>query len=158
MAKNKGIKRFLRRTLEMLDSPAYRDLKPADRCLLEEFQRIFMPHRNGALSISTRNAMIRLNVSEPTAIKAFKNLETHGFIVLMKGQLWQQRKAREWRLTFEPCNGREPTDEWRGWRKSPTEKKGVIRPNISGQAAKELWADEMATDCALINNQQVNSK
>ena len=107
---------YIQRHEEWLNSPAYRDLKCPARCLLEEFQRIYRPQRNGRLSISTRNAERLLKVSENTACKAFRDLTSHGFIVLTKGHLWQQRESREWRLTFEPCNGREPTDEWRYWK------------------------------------------
>ncbi|MBT2988023.1 MAG: hypothetical protein KME65_03575 [Candidatus Thiodiazotropha sp. (ex Ctena orbiculata)] len=101
---------------EILSSPAYRDLKPAARCLIEEFQRLYRPGRNGRISISTKNAARLLNVTEPTAIKAFHEVEEHGFIRLSEGHSWMERKAREWRLTFEPGNNnQEPTDEWREW-------------------------------------------
>jgi hypothetical protein len=106
---------YIQRHEEWLSSPAYRDLSCAARCLLEEFQRIYRPQRNGQLSIGTRRASRLLRVAEGTAGKAFHDLASHGFIKLVKGELWQQREAREWRLTFEPCNGREPTDDWRDW-------------------------------------------
>ncbi|MES9922486.1 MAG: hypothetical protein ABW152_00215 [Candidatus Thiodiazotropha endolucinida] len=102
---------------EILSSPAYRDLKPVARCLIEEFQRLYRPGRNGQLSISTKNAAKLLKVTEPTAIKAFIEVEEHGFIKLSEGHSWMERKAREWRLTFEPGNNnQEPTDEWRDWK------------------------------------------
>ncbi len=130
MAKAKSYHRsgsYIRRYDEMMASPAYRDLNTVARCLLEEFQRIYRPGRNGKLSISTKNAKRLLRVSEPTAMTAFHSLTEHGFLVLSEGQLWMERKAREWRLTFEPdANNREPTDEWREWKpvkkKSPTQK------------------------------------
>lgn len=117
---NKKIKRqgrFIQRHEEWLLSPAYRDLKPPARCLLEEFQRVYMPSRNGLLSIAVANARTLLNVSKETASKAFYDLSEHGFIVLTKGQVWTERMAREWKLTFEPCGTREPTDEWKRWSK-----------------------------------------
>ena len=121
---------FVRRYHDMLGSPAYRDLRPAARCLLEEFQRIYRPSRNGFLSISTRDAAKLLKVSEPTAQKAFYDLASHGFIKLEEGHYWQQGKAREWRLTFEPFEGSEPTDDWRFWKpnskKTPTKKTYVL--------------------------------
>ena len=124
---------YIRRREEMLASPAYRDLKPPARCLLEEFQRKYRNNRCD-LSISTNDAKELLNVSEPTACKAFHELSKHGFIVLTSGHLWQERLAREWRLTFEKYNGRQPTDEWRSWSpdrpfnsngKIPTQKTGA---------------------------------
>ena len=99
-----------------LDSPAYRDLKPPAKALLIEFLRICYPvARNGHLSISVSNASKLLNVSKPTASKAFHDLAEHGFLVLTEGQYWQERKAREWRLTIKSCIGRDPTNEWLRW-------------------------------------------
>ncbi len=106
---------FIRRYEVMLSSPAYRDLSPVAKCLLEEFQRIYRPSRNGQLSISVKNASELLNVHKDTAGRAFYELAEHGFIVLKKGHYWTQRLAREWAITFEELNGREPTDDWKKW-------------------------------------------
>lgn len=124
---------------KILASPAYRDLKPAERCLLTEFQRIFRPWRNGQLSISVVNAAQLIHVNKDTASTAFWSLAAHGFIALTRGEYWQERLAREWRLTFECCNGREPTNDWRRWKpgqpvvtlpnKSRSQIKGQPRPN-----------------------------
>lgn len=141
-------RRHIRQYEEMLASPAYRDLRPAARCLLIEFQRICVPWNNGRLSISTRRAADIINVSEPTASKAFYELAEHGFLKPMKGELWMESKAREWRLTFETYdNNREPTDDWQGWepnktvfaahRKKPTKKTGVDRSKIDGTVPKK---------------------
>ena len=106
---------YIRKWAVWMESPAYRDLKPPARCLLDEFLLIYRPGRNGYLSISVRNAVKRLRVSENTAKNAYYELVEHGFLVLAKGEIYAQRKAREWRLTIEPCNGHEPTDDWRQW-------------------------------------------
>ena len=106
---------YIRRFEEMLSSPAYRDLKPVARCLLEEFQRIYRPDRNGQLSLSVKNASALLNAHKDTCGRAFYELAEHGFIELKKGHYWTQRLAREWALTFEELNGREPTDDWKKW-------------------------------------------
>lgn len=100
---------------DVLNSPAYLDLKPPARALLIEFCRIHRPSRNGALSISTREAVDRLNVTEPVALRAFAELTEHGFIRLTNHENWQERKAREWELTICACNGREPRNDWRNW-------------------------------------------
>jgi hypothetical protein len=106
---------YVRKWEEVLSSPAYRNLKPVDRCVLEELQRVYRPNRNGQLSLSVRNAEKLVHANKDTITKAFDNLAAHGFIELVRGEYWQEGKAREWRLTFEPCSGREPTDEWRAW-------------------------------------------
>lgn len=105
----------MRKWEEILGSPAYRHLKPVDRCVLEELQRVYRPNRNGQLSLSVRNAEKLVHANKDTVSRAFDTLAAHGFIELVRGEYWQEGKAREWRLTFEPCNGREPTDEWRTW-------------------------------------------
>ena len=118
MRKSKQTKRsggYVRRFESMLSSPAYRDLRPTARCLLEEFQRVYRPGRNGHLSVTLRAAAGLIRVSEPTASNAFHELEGHGFLVLTSSHMWRERMAREWRLTFESHNGRQPTDDWKMW-------------------------------------------
>lgn len=102
---------------EVLESPAYLDLHCHARCLLTEFQRIYRPGRNGYLSISVANAAKRLRIHRDTATKVFYELVEHGFLILRQGELWQERKAREWILTMYPYESREPTDDWRNWEK-----------------------------------------
>ena len=132
---------------EMLSSPAYRDLNCKARSLLIEFMRIFLPSRNGRLSITVVNAAQLLRVNKDTASTMFRSLAEHGFIALTRGEYWQERLAREWRLTFECCNGREPTDDWRRWepgqsvltlpRKSRSQNRGQIVP-IRGSVSPKL--------------------
>ena len=127
----------MRKWEEILSSPAYRDLRPVDRCVLEELQRVYRPNRNGQLSLSVRNAEKLVHANKDTVSKAFDNLAAHGFIELARGEYWQEGKAREWRLTFEPCNGREPTDEWRTWEPGKiiysTPKRNRTRSQTRGQ-------------------------
>ena len=101
---------------EWFNSEAFRDLSLTARCLLFEFQNVHQPDRNGYLSISVANAARRLGVDPKTARKPFHELAEHGFIALTRGEYWQERKAREWRLTFYGCHGKEATDEWRFWK------------------------------------------
>ncbi|MBL4680130.1 MAG: hypothetical protein JKY88_05330 [Pseudomonadales bacterium] len=118
---------------EILSSNAYRDLDCVSRCLLVEFVRVCFPlERNGRLSISTANAAARLNIHRDTAAKAFYQLTEHGFIILRKGEFWQQRQARKWALTILPeGKRREPADDWKQWKlgspvfEIPTRKKTV---------------------------------
>lgn len=100
---------------EWLASPAYRSLSLVARCLLTEFQRIHRPSRNGHLSISVENAAKLLNVSANTARKGFYELAERGFLALRADYCYTKGKATEYRLTIEPYNGREPTDDWREW-------------------------------------------
>ncbi len=133
---------------EWFNSAAFRDLSLPARCLLTEFQNVFYPGRNGALSISVANAAERLGVDPKTARKPFHELAEHGFIALTKGEYWQERKAREWRLTFYGCHGKEATDEWRFWKpgepvvklakktRSTKKAEGKISPSITKTGGK----------------------
>ncbi|NCC61229.1 MAG: hypothetical protein EOM12_09855 [Verrucomicrobiae bacterium] len=96
------------------DSPAFQSLSLRARCLLFEFQYRFTPTRNGRIVMSVETAMERLNVkSYRTMQKAFEELQAKGFIVMNLDSDHTKGRAREWRLTYEPSNGREPTDEWK---------------------------------------------
>lgn len=150
MAKHQASKEHhIRLNDSLLESPAYIDLKPPARALLIEFLRIHRPSRNGSLSISTRHATYRLNVSEPTALKAFEELASHGFIRLTNNESWMERKAREWSLTMLPVGNHEPRNDWMNWipganlcplptkrKKSSTQKTGAVLPmNFEQRAA-----------------------
>ena len=131
---------YIQRHEDWLSSPAYRDLKPIARCLLEEFQRIYRPDRNGKLSISVLKAAKLINASKESVSRAFYELAEHGFLKPMKDAYWIERMAREWTLTFESLNGREPTDDWKNWTPGipvfelPRPKKIKIRRRDIGQS------------------------
>lgn len=74
-----------------------------------------MPSRNGRIVLSVETAAQKLGVALGTVRPAFRELEKHGFIECRLGADWPNGRAREWRLTYEGCNGREPTDEWVIW-------------------------------------------
>jgi hypothetical protein len=125
---------------DVLNSPAYLDLKPPARALLFEFLLIYRPDRNGALSITTRRATERLNITEPPVLKAFDELAAHGFIRLINHENWMERKAREWELTICPCNGREPRNDWRNW---------VVGANLCPLPVKKKKSRPMKTGAVL---------
>ena len=136
--------RYIQKYFEWLESPAYRDLTPLARCLLDEFQMIYLPSRNGRLNLPLARAAERLGVSENTAMHAYDALIEHGFLALAEPSDWVQRRARLWRLTFEECGGREPTDDWKKW--EPTKPVAVIhrknkRPKKLRQAASNIEAN-----------------
>ena len=108
---------FIVKHREWLESSAYRDLSLTARCLLDEFLLVHQraPNQNGRLGLSVEKAAPRLGICENTAGPAFHELLAHGFIALGNEAVWVAGKAREYRLTFLPYNGREPTDEWRDW-------------------------------------------
>lgn len=106
---------YIQKDSEWLESPAYRDLRPLARCLLEEFLIVYRPTRNGKLSLPTKRAAARLGVTENTILSAYDDLIEHGFLVLVSSEQWVERMAREWRLTMMPSGNREPSDDWKRW-------------------------------------------
>lgn len=83
------------------------------RCILDELQNLHRPGRNGRIVLSVETAMTALNKSYNTVKSAFWELEGIGFIERMYEGDYTKGKAREWRLTYESCQGREPTDDWK---------------------------------------------
>jgi hypothetical protein len=97
----------------VFQSSEYKGLTLKARCLLDELQNIHRPNRNGRLVLSVERATERMGVSYNTARAAFNELEKAGFIKQTLDYIYMKGQAREWRLTYEPCNGREPTDDWK---------------------------------------------
>lgn len=110
MAKNE---KHIRRYEHMLSSPAYRDLKPLDRCLLEELQRLWNP-TTGQVGIDQRRLKPLLHTTRKTISKSFERLYQHGFIIPV-AEYVKERSTRQYRLTFEKHQGRLPTHEWKQW-------------------------------------------
>ena len=106
---------YVIRHLEWLESDAYRSLSLTARCLLEEFQIVYRPGRNGRLVLPVLTAAERLGVCENTARKAFDELLGTSFIAISEEADWTNGRAREYRLTIEQYKGCEPTDEWPNW-------------------------------------------
>lgn len=101
---------------EWFESPAFRSLSLAARCLLAEFLNIYRPSRNGHLVLPVEQACKRLKISEGTASRAFNDLMEKGFLVLSEDADHLNGRAREFRITILPTNNsREPTDDWRRW-------------------------------------------
>jgi hypothetical protein len=150
---------FIMRHEEILASPAYRDLTPIARCLLEEFQHIYRPNRNGQLSISVKNASALLNAHKDTAGRAFYELAEHGFIALKKDHYLRERLAREWALTFEPLNNREPTDDWLKWVKGKSVVKLSMKPRYKKSKSANVVQDcpKKSTSLSLNSGQKENS-
>lgn len=99
----------------VLESPQFRSLTLTARCILFELQSLHMPGRNGRIVLDVATAAKALGVVYNTAKKGFWELEEKGFIERMLEGDYRKGKAREWRLTYELYQGREPTDDWKNW-------------------------------------------
>jgi hypothetical protein len=125
---------------EMVGSPQYKALSLPARALIVELQAIWRPGTK-ALHLSARRAGKLLYPETPDAstsgARALAELVQAQFLVITDESNWQNGKAREYRLTWQPPDGqlREPTDEWRHGRLAtarPTshqqDGRGVNRP------------------------------
>jgi len=62
-----------------------------------------------------REAAEKIPCARKTAMDAFQQLQRSGFIVMVDESLFISRtnsKARTWRLTWLPFNGRPPSNDW----------------------------------------------
>ncbi|PAU78624.1 hypothetical protein CK501_13095 [Halovibrio salipaludis] len=109
--------RYVQAYPEVLDSPESKALSKVAQLLLFRLTVKCDPHsRNGRIAYSVRQAAEECRVREKTASAAFDELQDAGFIDLAMVYPRNERKAREWRLTFFPSpNGKQPTDDWKGW-------------------------------------------
>lgn len=97
----------------VFNSRQFKALPAVSRCILMEMKELYRPYLNGRLVYSQKQAMRDIGINhDRTIAKYFLILLKRGFIELSMEGDHTKGKAREWRLTFESCNGHEPTDEW----------------------------------------------
>lgn len=130
---------FFKMDQSLFQSAAFRSLKCVERCLLLELYSLYLPSRPDVF-LSVKDAGKRLKVKPETAGKAFYALEEKGFIKLTRGELWQERVAREWRLTFKEYYQQPPTNDWKRYEKSDADR-GTNLPQKSGQALFRTLAE-----------------
>jgi hypothetical protein len=106
------------------DSPAWRALTPAQRCVYLEVELRFFGTNNGKICLSARTAAEACNINKDTANKALHHLTDLGFIECATpgGFSTNSCKAPEWRLTRVRCDvtGEPASKAFMRWR--PTAK------------------------------------
>lgn len=117
----------------MLNSAAYRDLRPVARALIVEMARIYNGRNNGEIGLGERQAAAMLGMADRAAVRrALTELQAHGFITLTKAGGFNQkdrsaRRATEWRLEWLPTGGKlgqletPPTKGFMHWPKVPAQ-------------------------------------
>jgi len=105
----------------MQRTKAWRDLDCKARCAYVELARRYNGGNNGRIGYSVRQMAKNLNASQTTAMRVFRVLQEHGFIVRTKkgGFSLKLRHASEYRLTEYKCDqsGRLATHDYRDWGK-----------------------------------------
>ena len=95
-----------------LQSPAYRSLCPAARCVLLELKALYNGLNNGDLFLSVREAARRVGIGKTLAASCFRELRERGFITVSKPGAFNMKAtsrrgdATAWLLTeFPPGDG-----------------------------------------------------
>ena len=108
--------RFVKLPYPLVESQAWRWLRPISQSVYIELRRRYNGANNGSISLSLAEAAGILRVSKSSVQKALAQLEEHGLIKLVKKGYFTGRKASEFALTDERCDGHPATREWRLWR------------------------------------------
>jgi hypothetical protein len=96
-----GIKGFAGLPVCVIRSEAYRTLSPIARCILIEIVSRMRGNNNGEITVSYAQLALALNRRNQAPIgPAIAELMQHGLLDLSAESVWQERKAREYRLTF----------------------------------------------------------
>jgi hypothetical protein len=100
----------------MRESYVYESMPATAKVLMD---LLHMQWRNDRpVAYGVREASSKIGCTPTTASKAFKILHERGFIVCHEESFFNSKtrsKAREWRLTWMPFEGRNPTHDWGKW-------------------------------------------
>ena len=119
--------RFVKLTYSLIESEAWKWLRPISKAVYIELKRRYNGLNNGSISLSLSEAAHILKASKSSVSTAIKQLETHGFIKLIKKGYFTGRVASEYALTDEQLDGYPPTREWRRWQPTKPHRRRQIR-------------------------------
>ena len=119
--------RFIKLTYPLIESEAWRWLRPMSKAVYIELRRRYNGLNNGKISLSLSEAAYILKASKSSISKALNQLEAHGFIKLIKKGYFTGRMASEYALTDEQLDGYPPTREWRRWQPKKSHRRRQIR-------------------------------
>ena len=115
----RGEPKFVQIYYSLMDTAAWKNLKPAPRALYLELKRQYNGYNNGKVLLSYRDAAKRLNVSYNSVGSWFKALEKCGFIICMQRPHLGPSgvgQTSHWRLTEYEYDGNTATHEYRIWK------------------------------------------
>ena len=118
---------FVKLTYPLIESEAWKWLRPISKAVYIELKRRYNGLNNGKISLSLSEAAHILKASKSSISTALKQLETHGFIKLVKKGYFTGRKASEYALTDEQLDGYPPTREWRQWQPTKPHRRRQMR-------------------------------
>jgi hypothetical protein len=130
----------------MLQSLAWRTLKPVPRAAFVELVGLYNGVNNGWLAMSARTLATAINVSRPTAARALEELTARGFIEKTRAGAFscKIRLASEWRLTMHRCDRTHdlPSKAFMRWR---PEKQSTVSPQSHNGRSKASSPIGLAT-------------
>jgi len=98
----------------LVDSPQFLALSPQAKTLMTPLMhRRWRPDE--PVAFGCREAEEKIPCSRKLAMRAFRELQDAGFIVMVDESFFDSRtnsKSRTWRLTWLPFRGRKPTNDW----------------------------------------------
>ncbi len=112
----------------LISSPAYLDLCAQAKALIPLLQQHW--RHDKPVDYGLREAARLIPCSRKLASRAFNELDDSGFIECVGTSLFNSRdgsKARQWRLTWLPYNGRAPTNEWERKLTQPVDKRPLCK-------------------------------
>jgi hypothetical protein len=126
----------------LLQSDAYRSLKPIPRAVYTELRRRYNGRNNGEISCSVREIAAEVHCSKDSASAAFDELQAKGFIKQSRPASfhYKVRHAPTWILTEENYGTELPTKEYLRWRaieKNDGPKKRTFGPKNRTPVPKE---------------------
>jgi DNA-binding transcriptional MocR family regulator len=113
-----GPEQYFTISYPMAHSDAWRSLNGSAVKVWIELRTRFHGGNNGRLTLSLEEAARLLHIGKATAARAFRELETKGFIKLKKRGRWYGRLATEWAVTDKGVNGEAATNDWKRWREA----------------------------------------
>ena len=119
--------RFVKLTYPLIESQAWKWLRPISKAVYIELKRRYNGLNNGKISLSLSEAAHILKASKSSISTALKQLERHGFIKLIKKGYFTGRMASEYALTDEQLDGFPPTREWRQWQPTKPHRRRQMR-------------------------------
>ena len=119
--------RFVKLTYPLIESQAWRWLRPISQSVYIELRRRFNGSNNGKISFSLGEGARILRASKSSIQKALVELEEHGFIKLVKKGYFTRRMASEYALTDEQLDGHPPTKEWQRWQPTKANRRRQMR-------------------------------
>ncbi len=108
----------------ILDSDAFRTLRPASAFVYLRLFRRFHGYNNGYIPFGCREAAIECNIGKMTAQRAFKQLEEVGLIECIVPSSFNSRKklSREWAFTHRGIGDQPASRKWRNYKLKPSTK------------------------------------